>query len=139
MNVRLWVLIPAKDISLVVASAGVAEAHALHGWLEIGLAVVNAVDASVGTAVSVALLEIDCNGTGLDLRHDGHDGEDYQGGKILGDEHFEIRWTERTGSVFVESRCVCGGCEQVGGRSESGEGALLLYFANVYKDIAVTR
>lgn len=72
--------------NILVASAGIAEAHALEWWLEIGLAAVVAVDASAGAAVGVALLEIR-DGAGLDLSHDGQDDEDYHSGKILGDEH----------------------------------------------------
>jgi len=87
MNVRLWVLMRVKDFYLV-ASAGVTDAHALQGWLEIVLAVIDAVDASARAAVGVALLESCRNGAGLDLGHDCHDGEDYQGGKVLGDKHF---------------------------------------------------
>ena len=84
------VSVDARKGLFLVASAGVSEAHALQGWLEIVLAVINAADASTGAAVGVALLESCRNRTGLDLGHDGHDCEDYQDGKVLGDEHFEI-------------------------------------------------
>jgi hypothetical protein len=90
--VHVYVCIDVNDI--LVATASVADAHALECWLEIGLAVVSTPDAGAGAAIGVALLDIR-DGAGLDLGHDSQDGEDCQSGEGFGYEHFsEFGWAD---------------------------------------------